>query len=392
MKKVAFITQRYGNEVLGGAENFTRWIAEHMSKYWEVTILTTCSKDHVVWDSFYPPGEDCVNGIRIKRFKLDEARDFDNYNRLTKKMITEECSPEIQEEWMRKQGPLSTDLFKYVAKNKGKYDFFVLFGFAWASTYFTISEISKKSFILPFAHDEPSLYFDLFENVFDPVAGISFNTPEEKELVNRVYPKTIKTPSAIISVGIDIPTKIETGSFLKKYKITDPYMIYLGRIGPEKGCPELFANFIRFKQKDRGGAKLLVLGSGAMPVPRHSDIIYLGPIFGREKFEAIAGCEFLINPSPFESFSLILAEAWLLKKPVLVNGKTAVLKGQVLRSNGGLWYETYPEFTEACQILFKDKALVKKMGENGKKYVEYNYNWELIEEKYVKFATMLFGS
>jgi hypothetical protein len=41
--KVAFIVQRYGLEVNGGSEFLCRKVAEHMAKYWDIEILTSCA-------------------------------------------------------------------------------------------------------------------------------------------------------------------------------------------------------------------------------------------------------------------------------------------------------------------------------------------------------------
>ncbi len=44
----------------------------------------------------------------------------------------------------------------------------------------------------------------------------------------------------------------------------------------------------------------------------------------------------LLVPSPFESLSLVLLEAWNHAVPALVNGRCSVLKGQARRANGAL--------------------------------------------------------
>lgn len=40
MKKVAFVVQRYGAEVNGGAETLARQMAEHLNKEYDVSVLT----------------------------------------------------------------------------------------------------------------------------------------------------------------------------------------------------------------------------------------------------------------------------------------------------------------------------------------------------------------
>ena len=49
--KVAFVVQRYGTEVVGGAELHCRWIAEHVAERHEVEVLTTTATDYLSWQN-----------------------------------------------------------------------------------------------------------------------------------------------------------------------------------------------------------------------------------------------------------------------------------------------------------------------------------------------------
>jgi glycosyltransferase involved in cell wall biosynthesis len=82
-----------------------------------------------------------------------------------------------------------------------------------------------------------------------------------------------------------------------------------------------------------------------MPISSHPDIIALGFVDEQTKWDALAACDLLVMPSPYESLSIVLLEAWAVGKPVLVNGRCEVLVGQCRRAQGGLWYTSKYEFS-----------------------------------------------
>ena len=73
-------------------------------------------------------------------------------------------------------------------------------------------------------------------------------------------------------------------------------------------------------------------------------------------------------PSYFESLSMVALEAWALGQPVLANGRCDVLKGQCIRSNAGLYYESYEEFVEALYALESNGPLHARLGRNGREF------------------------
>ena len=51
--KIAFINQRYGMEVAGGSESYTRAMAEHLAAHLkdkaEIEVLTSKALDYITW-------------------------------------------------------------------------------------------------------------------------------------------------------------------------------------------------------------------------------------------------------------------------------------------------------------------------------------------------------
>ena len=97
----------------------------------------------------------------------------------------------------------------------------------------------------------------------------------------------------------------------------------------------------------------------------------------------------LVMPSYFESLSMVALEAWALGKPVLANGKCDVLKGQCIRSNGGLYYEGVDEFVATLSSLERNRWLSASLGRNGRQFYHEHYDWPVIERKYLDMLDRL---
>ena len=61
--KIAFIVQRYGREILGGAETLSRQIAERLARRHEIEVLTTTARDYITWRNEYEAGEEKLRAL-----------------------------------------------------------------------------------------------------------------------------------------------------------------------------------------------------------------------------------------------------------------------------------------------------------------------------------------
>ena len=86
---------------------------------------------------------------------------------------------------------------------------------------------------------------------------------------------------------------------------------------------------------------------------------------------------------------MVALEAWALGRPVLANGRCDVLKGQCIRSNAGLYYESYEEFVETLYSLESNGPLHARLGRNGRDYFRRHYAWPVIERKYLDMLQQL---
>lgn len=379
--RVAFVVQRCGVEVNGGAESLCLQIAQRMARYWSTEVITTCALDYMTWENSYPEGVERVGATSIRRFPVDQPRDVVRFNRLSEELQPKRQNATLaeQETWMRAQGPMSTSLLNYLREHVDSYDAFIFFGYLYATSYFGLPLVQRKAYLAPLAHDEWPIYFSMWDQFFSLPKAFIFNTESERAFVQRRFASSgIKGP--VIGVGVESPPHIQPDRFRARYQLTDPFLLYVGRVDESKGCASMIEYFIRWKKESHSSHKLVLIGTEVMPIPFHDDIIHLGFLDEQEKWDAMGACDWLLMPSKHESLSMVLLEAWQMQRPALVNGKCDVLRVHCERSNGGLWYDNFKEWSAALSIVSVDMKRV--LGRQGQVYVQTNYSWDRVERDY----------
>jgi len=379
--KLLVVVQRYGAGINGGAELHARHLAMRLARFADVRVLTTCAEDYITWRNTLPPGEEHVDGIPVERFPVTREREGVEFARRSRRVFQDMHTIAEELAWMDVEGPTSPALVDRVRALRDAYDFAIFFSARYYQAFHGCRAVPEKAVLVPTAEREPSMGLAIVGQVFRGVRAVMYNSPEERAMVEDLSANTA-VPSAVVGVGVDVDRAGDAGRFRAARGIQGRYVLYVGRVDRNKGCDDLFAYFARFTRTIPDPPTLVLLGSAVMPVPDHPRIRHLGFVTDDEKFDAIAGASALIMPSPFESLSMVVLEAWAQGRPVLVNGRCEVLLGQCLRANGGLYYQTGAEFSAALQLLLEDTALATRLGRNGQAYCRREYAWPVIERKY----------
>jgi glycosyltransferase involved in cell wall biosynthesis len=385
--KLAIVVQRYGADISGGAELHARYIAERLARHATVEVLTTCAKDYITWKNELPAGEEKVNGVVVRRFPVTRPRDTTDFGRRSKHVFEDTHSLADEIRWLDSEGPASPALVRHLTAVRSAFDFFVFFSYRYYHAWHGARAVPEKAVLVPTAERDPAVGLAMFAPVFRGVRAIMFNSFEERALIQHVSGR--QGPGVVVGVGSEIPARTQPWRFKKKFNIKGPYAIYVGRIDENKGCKELFGYFERYSVMYPHGLSLVLVGTGHIPVPKHPRIRHLGFLSDEDKFDGLAGADVLVMPSRFESLSMVALEAWALGKPVLANGHCDVLRGQVIRSNGGLYYENFEEFAEALYALEATGPLGDLLGRNGREFFRRHYTWPVIERKYLEMFERL---
>ena len=387
--RLLFVVQRYGPEVYGGAEVFSREFATRLAaRGHQVDVLTSCAVSYVDWANVYEPGTSELGGVTVHRLAVDRPRDNDLFNALNVR-VNAGLRPtplHLQRAWMDLQGPHLPELPGWLEEHAGGYDAVVFYTYLYWSTWAGLAAAGRRAptVLHPTAHDEPPLYLAIYDLMFRLPTAMGYLTPEEANLVGERF--RVRRPSVTTGVGIDLASTGDADRFRRTFSLGDaPYLLYTGRLDPHKGTEELAEFFAAYKARRPGPLKLVFMGQPIRPIEPHEDVVLTGFVDEDVKHDGLAGCEAFVMPSYFESFSIVLVEAWVHGKPALVQGNCEVLDGQARRSGGALPYRSYGEFEEALDLLLGDAALRRALGAAGRAYAEEHYDWDVVLGRYEQF-------
>ena len=381
--RVAFVVPRYGQDVLGGAETFARHFAEHLPvDEFSVTVLTTCARDLLSWRHEYPPGQTEINGVHVLRFPVaHRGRDARLFQRLTDGFNRgEPATPDDQASWLEHSAH-SPELYAHLAAHGARYDLMILIPYLFGTTIYGSALWPEKSVIWPCLHDEAYATFADVRLMLQSARGLMYVSEPEEALAEGKL--GVRNQGArLIGFGMD-PFPADGERFRRKFGLAEPFILYAGRLDPLKNVMQLFSHFLAYREaRPKSGLKLVLAGSGPLPVPQHPDVVPVGVLGSDDVHDACDAAMVLCQPSLVESFSIVLMEAWLARTAVLVHGHCPVTRHHVVRSNGGLYYTSAEEFTGALDWLQEHPQGRRQMGIQGRKYVLREFNWPTVLDRF----------
>ncbi|MDQ4078191.1 MAG: glycosyltransferase family 4 protein [Chloroflexota bacterium] len=373
--RVAVVVPRYGLDVVGGAESQARGFAEEaVRRGWEIEVWTTCAHSHYTWENAYPAGYERVREILVRRFPV-------SLRRLAQQSEIEQAlaggarlSSAEQYAWLE-GGAQSPPLYQHIAQHAHEWDALVVLPYAMPMMNLAAWAAPKRTIMWPCLHDEPYAYLEPVRLLLESVWGVMFNSPEERDLaLQRV--KISPRRQAVLGEGVTLTTPLPA-----TVEGEPRDLLYVGRLEGGKNLMLLYDFMLRY-HSEGGESRLLVVGKGPVEPPAHPAFDYRGFVSEREKASAYATALALCQPSLNESFSLTTMESWLSGRPALVHGACEVTRGHVERSKGGLWFHSYREWVGAVEWMREHPDLARQMGRNGKRYVQRNYTWHAVVDRF----------
>lgn len=391
MKPIAIVIPWYGEHIKGGAEQESNYLAHSLQNAGaEVEVFTTCVKEASADRGIntLEAGIREEQGITVRRFPVRQ-QDLSRFVPANLKIYNGESVSLEEEKSYYEEDINSPEMYQYIKDHQKDYKCFIFIPYMYGPAYNGSKECPDNCIMIPCLHDESYAYMRLTREMMERMKGIIFHAEPEFYLAQKLC-KFDKTKTAVLGEGIDTDwhTQCNAERFRDKFGIKKEFILYAGRKDAGKKSDELLEFYCRyiainpFRTVD-----LVFIGGGTIDIPEeYKERVHdLGFVSVEDKHDAFAAASFLCNPSYFESFSLVIMESWLAKRPVLVSEHCAVTTDFCLKTNGGLYFKDFATFAGAVDFLLDQQVAAGKMGENGFRYVMENFTHEVIARRYLGF-------
>jgi len=224
------------------------------------------------------------------------------------------------------------------------------------------------------------------------VARIHYNlidlliVPTE-EVAEKLTFSGIKTNKTLVRLGVDTKRFRPTEDKKKAKEVIginpDSFVVgYCGRLAREKDLATLRRAFNRFKIKYKD-AKLLIVGDGVKEIKESfmniKEVVVVGSTNEVEKY--YRAMDVFVLPSLTETTALTVLEA-MASGVVVVSTPVGISPMIIKNGETGFLFEMKNEY-QLYKILDKiasNRALIKKISENGRSIIEKNFSWDKTAE------------
>jgi glycosyltransferase involved in cell wall biosynthesis len=388
--KLGLVVPRYGNDVVGGTEHWLRMLCEHLvsMKKWRVEVFTTCATSAATWADELPPGDSELGGVTVHRHRSVSGRDprYAELNAVIRH-DPDGVSDDVARRFVDLVGPVCPDVIEHAASSDCDLVAVTPYLF-WPSVY-GVALLGRRVIFHGAAHDEPELHLPLMRDVFASVGGFAFNSYAERALVERTFP-IAQLPASVIgnSVGEGSGDPAAARAALGLAP-DEPFVLCVGRVERDKGSHGLADLWRSYRRRHPVAPKLVLLGPVHEELVGDGDVLVAGRRSEEVKWGALRACHFLIAPSSWESFSLVVLEGWLAGRPVVVNGWCEATVEHCRRSGGGLWFCDPVEFEVIVDRLLSDPPLRDRLARHGGAYARRQFSWPAVVDRYAALADLI---
>ena len=215
-----------------------------------------------------------------------------------------------------------------------------------------------------------------------------------------VFPDMDNQKIIHIPNGIDLETYQnlpKRGNLRRKYSINtnEKIILFLSRIHERKGADILIEAFYNLK-RELENIKLIIAGpdDGYLDILKwmvkklniNDDVLFPGPLYGKEKLEAYVDADVFVLPSKnrYESFGNVVLEACACGTPIIVTNNCGVAEWISNNVSYVIEYDK-DQLHDAIFRALSDDGLRRKFGMDEKRLVREKFGWDKVVRKVEEF-------
>ena len=286
------------------------------------------------------------------------------------------------------RGPWSGEMETFLAHNVGKYDLVVTHNTVFRPAVAAV-ELARlrgvPSIVIPHAHLDDDFYH--FPDVLDCALNSSLLLAAPKAACDFYERRGCNVD--YLPAGVDVNEAFgpdDVAAFRALYTFEKPFVLVLGRKAGAKGYQQIIDTV------------------AGLPVELGMQVVLIGPdddglpvdaacatYLGRQPREVVRGalmsCLALVNMSASESFGIVLLEAWMAGRPVVVNSGCAAFHDMAVDGQNALLVDSQ-QLRGAILRLATNEQLCQQLALNGQTTMA-RYDWKQVGAAFVDQCTRL---
>jgi glycosyltransferase involved in cell wall biosynthesis len=246
-----------------------------------------------------------------------------------------------------------------------------------------VAAVADRAVVVPCLHDEVFATLEVFRPVLAGPAQVWFMSEPEHALAHRLGEVAAHH---VTGEGVLVPDAYDPGRFRARYGLSRPFVLFAGRREPLKGWNDLLEGFARAHTALGVDLDLVSFGVGWSPPPPEvaGRVVDLGYLPQEDVADAYAAAAAYVQPSPMESFSRTIMEAWLAGTPVVASARSDVVRWHCERSGAGLLYEDDYQLAQCLALVADAPQALRGLAAAGRDYVLTHYTWDVALDRMEK--------